>query len=500
MEMSNKYTNERLQKIIQAESMNFDQDALWSAIDDQLGKRRKPLMWLWLIPGLLLVALASWMWTGQSNSNQPVGQEATVLFLDEKSNEKESASIAAVNDEIDKPSKALIANEESLEKPTESIIKKNAKGKSSITPNKKTNPNQNISSKKPDASTVINNTSSGSNIPTTLLNLNNNSANSINTEFAQPQTPILSNISDTKNTSTTPELAHSNTLNADFNNKKSLDLLMAKPSLVAYQGDEAELPVANFKKDWSLCEIREPWSFLIEAYGGFSYQLVSNSTTLINGEPNTDYLNLWEDAQSPVGGYQGGLQFVVQSPGGFEIAAGAEFQRLAEKVESERTIIERIRIFDPMAYFTIDENGNRIFMGDTVTQTRITTETRTTELRHTLLNIPIRLGYMLKTENWNVGAHLGVVLHLDYGFEGIAIMPNGSYMELNNDNQELVYQSSLGLSYSADIHLGRNISDHVELFIRPEFRYHHEPWTSDNHLLSTKIQLVQAQGGLRYRF
>jgi len=500
MEMSNKYTNERLQKVIQAESMNFDQDALWSAIDDQLGERRKPLIWLWLIPGLLLVAAASWMWTGQSNSNEAVEQEATVLVSDEKSNEKASASNVSSNDKKDELNKSLIENGESLVKPTESEIKKNTIEKSSMASNKKAKPNQNISSRKSSSSTVINNTSEDSRIPTTPLNLNNNSANSINSEFAQPQTPISSSISDTKNTSTTPELKYSNTLNSDFIEENSLDFLMAKPSLVAYQGDEAELPVANFKRDWSLCEIREPWSFLIEAYGGFSYQLVSNNTTLINGEPNTDYLNLWEDAQSPVGGYQGGLQFVAQSPGGFEIAAGAEFQRLAEKVESERTIIERIRIYDPMAYFTIDENGNRIFMGDTVTQTRITTETRTTELRHTLLNIPIRLGYMLKTDNWNMGAHLGVVLHLDYGFEGIAIMPNGSYMELNNDNQELVYQSSLGLSYSADIHLGRNISDHVELFIRPEFRYHHEPWTSDNHLLSTKIQLVQAQGGLRYRF
>ncbi len=496
--MSNKHIDDRLTQYIASESMDFDQDAMWATLDSQLNKKRRWLFFILLFSGLLLTSGGIYYTTSafnnttlsESSENNSANQE---FNTQQNSSPKETISSIA-DDEKTK----------TIEVPTSSPLKEKSIQKAEAVSVEKTT---SWHIKQQDKSPIKEISSSQSNrygekqtvelqqASTADINSQHTNQNLETTNNLPTTTPTAQNINAVNET---PD--HVATAQAQLRLKNVLSNLPVLENLIEHVPTEDYWPPVRFKKDWSLCEIKEPWKFMVEAYGGYAHMLVNNEPKLVNGELTTDYLNLWEDSQSPVGGYQAGLQFIAQSPGGFEIGAGAEYQELNEKVESERTIIQRIRIFDPMAYFYRDSVGNIVWVADTVTQTVITTEKKTTGLHHRLINIPVRIGYMMHVNDWNLGGHVGAIFHLQYGFDGIAIRQNGTYITLDSDNQDLVYEDKLGFSFTADLHLGRQINDNMELFVRPEFRYHPEDWTVSRHLLSTKIQLAQVSGGLRYTF
>ncbi len=251
---------------------------------------------------------------------------------------------------------------------------------------------------------------------------------------------------------------------------------------------------------WSVCRVSNPWLFKIEAFGGYSYPIISNNLNSSSENGNTAYLNKWNDERSTVGGYQAGLKFLTQAPFGLEIGLGVAYQQLTEKLSTDLTITQTLRIYDPMAYFYTDANGARVWVGDTVTRTVVNQQTQTKGSYHRLINIPLHLGYYYASNYWNIGIQAGINFHLRYTFKGTIYGPTGQYVDLDKSNQDVFYKTSLGLSYFAALHFGRMLNDHWEVFIRPQFTYHPGSWAANDSPLNIKIQLPSINAGVRYTF
>ena len=521
--MSNNKLYQQLAQSAQQESMDFDQGAMWSAIESQMDKKRRPFGFFILLFGAAIsIGLAGLWFANNRNSDISANQTGntqsliTTAAFDVEKNPQQSNDVPLAASSLE-----TTDEKNEIERSTTSIESINVK----------TNPvTENKNNKK--ASQIANPSNKLKSIVTTELNKNsitqNKNKRQITNTPAQVSTPATSTINNIEQrepsttTISTPSTQNqliekgdiktktntsltsltkvenqnilSNKLNADRNavarlNNQSISLFQIAQSGLAYQ------PLAD-KRDWSRCEIKKPWHFLVEAYGGFGYPLMKHESK--DPLDASAYLADWEEAQSAVGGIQAGAALVIQSPGGFEFTGGMEYQHVVQKLESQSTTTSIITWFNPMAYFIIDANGNKIWVADSTTSTVITSQKRTNEIRHRLINIPIKIGYVAPFGDWNLGAHAGVILHLSHVVDGVILQPDGSYLEIDKNNSALVYKKDIGLSYTADIHIGRQVTDNLELFIRPEFRYHSDSWTSVAHQISTKIQLAQLQVGMRY--
>ena len=525
--MSNNNLDQELNKHIALESMEFDQDAMWSSLEAQLDKKRRPFWLFFLFFGVASALGVSWF----AFSGVDSATESSSLTAIHSTNN--NTTQAHDNNIKNSSAGLIIKTQKERNTADENIINQNIKN---------TNNSQVISSNKINKSHAVQLNTSNTTIKKETKNTSTSQAiQSATTQKTNQLIVPVSNRLSTANSnqSLTNEIKEnpnrsSNTLQivekSNLNeNAKSIDISSKQvtdntrevsttifgPIVSASMGSMSApekiggaklmplmmksngltyVPLRS-KKDWSRCEIDNPWNFLVEAYGGAGLPLMTHTT--VEGT-SFSFLTDWEAAQSPVSTFTGGLQLVVQSPSGFEAAAGIEYQRLSQKLESDQTVITMIQIFDPMAYFFIDANGDRIWVADTITRTVITNSKQTTEIRHQLLNIPIRVGYMTQFGDWNVGAHVGAVLHLSHKVDGLVLQPDGSYVELNENNQELVYKKDMGFSYSADLHVGRQVSDKVELFVRPTFRYNPTSWATNSYALNTKIQMANFNAGIRY--
>lgn len=478
------------------ESYDFDQDTMWLALKEELDKKKRRPAFIWIFfGGLMLLSSVvyfayGWMHHHSNGIEKEVTDEIIVT-----ANESANAATSEISTENNLADKSSLAKEYTVQK-TKGF--ENEKLNTYETNNKKhltqvgraKNKNHRIN---PEISSEINSSSH------TL-------ANEMITSVVNAYEPIVlqetsSAIGQEQKLVNSPAETINNALNNSINQNSAISAADYIPSLDQQLFDRRDYPFTLTKmeatKDWSRCEVGNPWSFAAELYGGYAFPLVNNS---LNGRGDAMYLADWENAHSPVGGFQGGIQLIGRSPNGFEVGLGAEYQRVVEKLESEVTFFQTLRILDPMAYFYRDSIGQIVWVEDTVTVYQTTTEKRTSELRHSMINIPLRVGYVMDFDGWRLGGHVGGVIHLNNKFDGLILQPNGNYLELNEDNFDSVYKKDVSFSALVDLHLGRQIGDHSEVFIQPSFRYRPTSWTQDSHQINTKIQLAQLSAGLRYYF
>jgi len=217
-----------------------------------------------------------------------------------------------------------------------------------------------------------------------------------------------------------------------------------------------------------------------------------------NTETNA-YETTWNNTDTPLGSYELGVMLGYEFDNGLYAALGLEYQKTVEKLEYQQTIIERITVWSDEAYFYVDDAGNQVFVGDSVTTQSTYKRSVISGKEHTIMNLPIMLGYKLKMNRFNVGIFGGMNINLSHKFEGKIIDESNSFVTLNEDNYETVYKNKLDASPFAGFHLGYSMSNHAELYFNPTFRFHSKSWMQDDYSLSAKYQLAGVRLGLRYK-
>lgn len=251
--------------------------------------------------------------------------------------------------------------------------------------------------------------------------------------------------------------------------------------------------------DWSRCSDRRSWGvgFFIETYAFGGLPLISNA---LNADQNIDYSNfltLWNQGESAVSSFAGGFMLGLETRGGISLSAGLEYQQIQNRLNREQTIIERITVYDEMAYYFLDSNNNRVYVADSVTTTRTFTRSVQAAKTHTLINLPLLLGYHNQIGNFRYGIVAGVNFHLQNEFTGKVLDPSGQIIDANTGTSTAVYRTSMDLSFMGGLDFGYMTNDWLEIYLSPRFRYQPGSWLNANHPLESTIQLVGLQAGLR---
>ncbi|MEZ4888729.1 MAG: hypothetical protein R3E32_28645 [Chitinophagales bacterium] len=225
-----------------------------------------------------------------------------------------------------------------------------------------------------------------------------------------------------------------------------------------------------------------------------------NMTTIKSQNSETNaYQNAWNDTDTPLGSYELGVLLGYEFDNGLYAGLGLEYQKTVEKLEYQQTVIQRVTVWSEEAYFYLDGAGNQVFVADSVTTQSIYERSVKSGKEHTILNLPIMLGYNIHANNWNIGLFGGVNLNLSHKFEGKIINSSNAFVTLDADNYETVYKNKLGASAFAGIHLGRNIGNSIELYFNPTVRIYPKSWMQDDYALSAKYNLAGLRVGLRYK-
>jgi len=251
--------------------------------------------------------------------------------------------------------------------------------------------------------------------------------------------------------------------------------------------------------DWSRCSDRRSWGvgFFIETYAFGGYPLITNA---LNADQNIDYSNfltLWNQGESAVSTFAGGFMLGLETRGGVSLSAGLEYQQIQNRLNREQTIIERITVYDEMAYYFLDSNNNRVYVADSVTTTRTYTRSVQAAKTHTLINLPVLLGYHNQVGNFRYGIVAGVNIHLQNEFTGKVLDPSGQIIDANTGTSTAVYRTTMDLSFMGGLDFGYMTNDWLELYLSPRFRFQPGSWLNANHPLESTMQLVGLQAGLR---
>jgi hypothetical protein len=250
---------------------------------------------------------------------------------------------------------------------------------------------------------------------------------------------------------------------------------------------------------WSRCSDKRSIDigFLIEGYAFGGIPLLSNR---LNTNQNIDYqqfLQSWNESESAVSTFSAGLLVGLESQWGVSISTGIEYQQIQNRFNQEQRILERVTIFDEMAYFFLDSNNNRVYVADSVTTTRTYTRRLQTAKTHTLINLPVLLGYHRQNGRFRYGITGGLIFHLQNEFKGKALDASGQIIDASTESPFNIYRKNLNLSVVGGIDAGYMIQEGLELYLSPRFRFQGDSWLQADHPLISRIQLVGLQAGLR---
>ena len=485
---------DNIKDFYEKESMSFDQKRTWNEIEARLDKKKRfPVFWLFLGLGIFLIGGSVLVFNqldgrNKTNSNFEHTAEMHNSPSDKdlvKSTDLSSTTISELPDEIASNEKEAMNKDQlgqtsnTSDEINSSQKKRSQKSKQTLTPTENINP-QNKSNTSFDHSTKPAETSE-KNKQSTVLAVENTSALST-TVNKNSNKYSLSNQSE-----------QGLSIQSLFEDSEAVAYL----DLTALDYTKIKLPEWTIKDRKDICKIPKPWHLMVEGYGGLNLPLMSTKLKKANDNDQL-YLDEWKEIQSRNLGYQFGVSFIVFSPSGFEFSFGAERQLFSERLTSTKRVVETTKVYDPMAYFYYDAMNNKIWVGDTITTTKVVERKEDLVQKHRLWNIPLKVGYMKQIKRWNLGVHVGAIIHMDHIFEGRILQQNGSYIDVSAANQEILYKKDVGVSITTDFHFGQQINDRVELFVRPEFRYRMDPWTSDKTVLDIFVNDVKLNTGIRF--
>lgn len=422
----------------------FDKEAMWSELEPYLpGKERRILFWMNLLLGTFLIGyfVLSLTYGG------PVTETKTQAVAKEKLTVPEIHEIATPTTIL----RAVSENNKSSLKTTSSLIDEK------------------------QISELENSTGSFTNITASTSDLRSTSENE-----------------------TTSPLSNDLSIDVGMINSQKTITGLSLPSISNFENKQ--LPRRPDPNKWSQCSIKDQPHIFSDIYTFAGRPFINNQENPDPSNDNAGFLEQWNEGESPVATYGFGMMVGIGAYWGGTFSAGLEYQKVQNKINRSQTVIERITVYDEMAYYYLDSNNNRIWVADSVTSTRIYSRELQASKTHTLVNLPLLLGYHLEKGNWRAGITAGINVHLLHSFSGKVLDPSGQIIDGDTGTPTAVYDKDLGFSIIGGFDLGYFITLQTELYVSPRFRYNPKSWLNPGHPLESRIQMVGLQAGARWHF
>jgi|GEM_PF-4447492 len=255
-----------------------------------------------------------------------------------------------------------------------------------------------------------------------------------------------------------------------------------------------------YDESWDQCEVKEQGHFFADVYGqgGLPMDEIGFSQ---EGSDQFAVRDLWDMRFTPKASWHAGAQVGYEWPSSFRLSAGAEYQEIVTEYADNQRVTEVIRVWDPQAFFEIDMNGDRVWVGDTVTAINVYDRRFVRKNKHTLLHIPVQVGYdIYKRPGFHIGLDVSAALNISKSYEGQFIRSDQTLIIVDDANQDNYMSKDIGISFSAGLHFGKYLNEDWEVYASPRFRYNPNSYLLDTETLKVTRNFMGIRLGVRRHF
>jgi len=232
--------------------------------------------------------------------------------------------------------------------------------------------------------------------------------------------------------------------------------------------DITSLQLKNQSKIFGLdCPNYKPATWYLEAYGSADYTM---KNVFAYGVSDS-YLQRIDSTTKMNGGFTFGLRVSKTINDNFLIKSGLQYTQRNEQFTSKSDSI--ITTTSVVTVRTIVRGGglSDTTVRDTATVQQIGYRKRVTNNHYKSLEIPLLLSYENGNDKWHYAINGGIIANLTSWYQGETLDTSFQLVPLSAKNTNGFYKSNLNLSLYAGVSIIRNISERIDIFAEPYFRY-----------------------------
>jgi hypothetical protein len=215
------------------------------------------------------------------------------------------------------------------------------------------------------------------------------------------------------------------------------------------------------------CPNYKPATWYLEAYGSADYTMKNVFAYGVS----SNYLQRIDSTTKMNGGFTFGLRVSKTISDNFLIKSGLQYTQRNEQFTSKSDSI--ITTTSVVTVRTIVRGGglSDTTVRDTATVQQIGYRKRITNNHYKSLEVPILLSYENGNDQWHYAINAGIIANLTSWYQGETLDTSFQLVPLSAKNTNGFYKSNLNLSLYAGVSIIRNISDRLDVFAEPYFRY-----------------------------
>lgn len=270
-------------------------------------------------------------------------------------------------------------------------------------------------------------------------------------------------------------------------------------SLRSFDINNALIPPINLRRILGINDCpsvngkqRNDW--YVELYASPDYSM----KTITGNGASATYLQKKDSTENPAVGFTAGVRITKTIGDHLFLKAGVQYaqinEKFAQRLENERkttTVIVTRTISRPQGDTTITDTSSVTQVGYKVLR----------NINHyKSIEIPVLVGYEFGKEedDWKVAVNGGIIVNASSWYNGITLDTSLNVVTIDSKGSNGVFQKNTNLSLYGSVQLIRKISDYIDLFAEPYFRYSMYN-TSSNFGFSQKFNTIGVSLGTRIK-
>ena len=260
--------------------------------------------------------------------------------------------------------------------------------------------------------------------------------------------------------------------------------------------DISSLKLTNQNRIFGLdCPNTKPSTWYLEAYGSADYTM---KNIFAYGVSNS-YLQRIDSTTKMNGGFTFGVRVSKTISDNFLLKSGLQYtQRNEQFISKSDSIITNTSV---VTIRNIVRGGglSDTTVRDTSTLQQIGYRKRVTNNHYKSLEIPLLLSYERGNDQWRFAINGGIIANLASWYNGETLDTSYQLVPLSAKRTNGFYKSNLNLSLYAGISIMRRLSDKMEAFAEPYFRYGISNTNTSSAGYSQRFNAVGLSLGIRYK-
>ncbi|MFK8105190.1 MAG: hypothetical protein AB8G15_21940 [Saprospiraceae bacterium] len=513
----------RFKKDAQAEEVEVDVDAIWSAIEPSVDlinqkkrKKKRFFFWIFLVGALCLGGTAYFVFPTTTNQ---LSKKASPIETRDKSLVESQNTTKNTTNNTNNTAPIVTPKTEFTDPSIKSSTSKNNDAKSNLTQQTQAQTKSAIKPQKPivsknksqnNTSNINLNLSSSTRLKTNAASIAGTKSDITKEEYPKTKKASKATLSTVQGLTKNALPEQSKQSESAILNKLQINSIAEQMSSLrpiqtdfysyplAYTGAnlaKITLPEKPFTSNTKVIKPSKKFRFSVGATGGISFV---NRELIVKKNTNEENKILRNQYEKSLEAIHFGINLEVQHRTGLRLSLGLQQTTITDlyqlnKSEITESFTEGVQTLKVNLYGDTTE-----VMGE-ILQTTTTTINKEIYNTYRLIDLPIILGFQRSFGRWKAGMELGVLVNLSLRTKGI--IPNADFQDIDiAEKQDVYFKSNIGLSYHLGLSLRRQLSNTIEVHFSPTLRYFPQDFSAETYNIKQEYMLFGANLGVNYRF